>query len=136
MNITSYAHFLEAVNSQPQPQRMLFVFAEAGLPPDAAEEQKMRFQSQQGGTLTPVMCVDKLPAEVAQFADLVNESRQTGQRWDIVFAAALSGHQGQAPDSAAAEQPLKKMINAIQQGAIENFLAFDQEGELVHVSGG
>ena len=131
MNISSYTDFLDAANSQPQPQRLLFVFAEAELPPQHTESQKQRFQQRQGGVLTPVMCVDKLPAEVASFAGLVEESQRTGQRWDIVFAAALSGRAGVAPGNDAAELPLKKMIEAIQQGSIGGFLAFDRGGELV-----
>lgn len=134
MSITSYTDFLEAANSQPEPQRLLFVFAESELPPNPTEAEKQNFQARQGGALTPVMCVDKLPAELSTFASLVEESRKTGQRWVIVFAASLSGTGGVPPASEAAEQPLKQMINAIQQGAIANFLAFDASGELVRLS--
>jgi hypothetical protein len=134
MNITSYASFLDAVNSQLEPQRLLFVFAESELPPNATEAQKQRFQAGQGGTLTPVMCVDKLPSELGDFASLVEESRKTGAHWHIVFAAALSGRAGVAPTSDAAEPALKKMIGAIQQGDIGKFLAFNREGELIRLS--
>lgn len=125
MNITSYADFLAAANNQTDPQRLLFVFTES----DAGDSTEPK----QSGTLTPVMCVDKLPAELGSFTSLVEESQQTGQRWDIVFAAALSGHAGTAPASEAAEQAMKKMIDAIQRGAINNFLAFDRAGELVQL---
>lgn len=125
MNITSYADFLAAANNQTDPQRLLFVFTES----DATDSTGAK----QSGTLTPVMCVDKLPAELGSFTSLVEESHQTGQRWDIVFAAALSGHAGIAPAGEAAEQTMKKMIDAIQRGAINNFLAFNRAGELVQL---
>ncbi len=134
MNISSYTEFVTAAKRQPEPQRLLFVFVEAALPPNATEGQKQTFHAQQGGTLTPVMCVDKLPAEVEDFTGLVEESGRTGQHWDIVFAASLSGRGGIVPSSESATQPLKQMINAIQQGSIANFLAFDRAGELVQFS--
>lgn len=134
MNITSYADFLAAANSQSEPQRVLFVFAASELPPNPTEAQKQQFRAGQGGELTPIMCVDKLPSELGSFAALVEESQGTGQHWDIVFAAALPGRNGSAPDSAAAEQPLKQMISSIQQGAIGNFLAFNRDGELVQLT--
>ena len=127
MNITSYDDFLSAANSQPEPQRLLLVFTESDSPADSVE-------APQSGTLTPVMCVDKLPNELGDFASLVEESCRTGQHWDIVFAAALAGRAGNFPTSESAEQAMKKMIDAIQRGAIENFLAFNRAGELVQFS--
>lgn len=134
MNITSYTDFLQAAHAQPEPQRLLFVFAEAELPDNPTPGQQDRFQSGEGGALTPVMCVDKLPAELADFAALVDESRHTGQRWDIVFAASLPGKEGAVPSSKDAEKPLKMMIDSIHRGAIEKFLAFDRNGDAVQFS--
>ena len=131
MNITSYTDFLQAAHAQPEPQRLLFVFAEAELPDHPTQGQQERFQSGGGGALTPVMCVDKLPGELTDFASLADESRHTGQRWDIVFAASMSGKEGIAPSSNDAERPLKMMIDSIHRGAIEKFLAFDRSGDAV-----
>ncbi|HJV87401.1 MAG TPA: ribonucleotide reductase subunit alpha [Noviherbaspirillum sp.] len=134
MNITSYTEFVTAAKRQPEPQRLLFVFAESSLPPNATESQKQSFRAQQGGTLTPIMCVDKLPGEAEDFAGLVEESKRTGQHWDIVFAASLSGRSGVVPSSDSATQALKQMISAIEQGSLARFLAFDRAGELVQFS--
>lgn len=134
MNISSYADFLHAAHAQPEPQRLLFVFAEAELPDAHTQGQQERFQSGEGGALTPVMCVDKLPGELSDFASLADESRHTGQRWDIVFAASLPGKDGAAPSSSDAERPLKMMIDSIHRGAIEKFLAFDRNGDAVQFS--
>ena len=133
MNIATYADLREAAVGQAQPQRLLFVFAEAELPGDATVEQERRFASHEGGALAPVMCVDKGAHELGSFASLSEESRQTGLDWDIVFVAALSGRGGVAPDSGEAEHALKMMIEAIKGGAIGNLLAFNRDGDLVRL---
>jgi hypothetical protein len=131
MSIASYADFLRVANGQPEPQRLLFVFTESDV---SAESIEQTADAPQSGTLTPVMCVDKRPAELSVFTSLVEESCRTGQHWDIVFAAALAGSASIIPTSKAAEQAMKKMIDAIQRGAIGNFLAFNRAGELVQFS--
>lgn len=131
MNISSYADFITAASQQPQPQRLLFVFAAAELPENASKGQKIHFEAGKGGALAPVMCVDKLPAELGDFADLVKESSQMGKHWDIAFASSLSGKAGAAPSSQDADQPLNQMVEMIRQGNLSRFLAFNRAGELV-----
>ncbi|MDH4273436.1 MAG: ribonucleotide reductase subunit alpha [Gammaproteobacteria bacterium] len=131
MQISTFTDLLHAAHQQPQPQRLLFVFAEAGLPSESTPEQQQRYQSRQGGALTPIMCVDKLPADIPSFNHLVEESLQLGKPWDIVFVASLSGHQGVAPTPQDADKPLQQMVESINGGLIKNFLPFDRQGELV-----
>jgi hypothetical protein len=126
MNITSYDDLLKAARQQPEPQRLLFVFAVA--------ETANGMPAQEEGTLSPVMCVDKLPGELGSFSNLVEESRQAGLGWDIVFIAGMSGRAGIAPNSDEAEQPLLMMVEAIKNGNIDRFLAFDLRGEIVSIS--
>jgi len=128
MTIASYEDLLSAARAQQQPQRLLFAFAQA----ESAGQQAQ--PGREGGTLTPVMCVDKLPAELGSFEELAQESRQMQVHWDVVFVASLSGQGGQAPQPEAAEAPLKQMITAIQTGQIGKFLAFNREGELLTFS--
>jgi len=103
MNISTFSDLLQAARQQTDPQRLLFVLASAELPTDATSTQRERFLAGQGGALVPIMCVDKTPNELGSFADLTEESHQFGKTWQIVFAAALPGHGGLAPSSAAAE---------------------------------
>lgn len=126
--IRSFDELLRAAREQPQPQRLLFVFAAAGVSADATPEQRERFAAGEGGELTPLMCVDKSPEEIADFAALVEESRQFGQDWAIVFVAGLAGSGGRAPTSAEAEAPLRRMVDAIKNGAPGSLLPFDREG--------
>ncbi|WP_353156206.1 ribonucleotide reductase subunit alpha [Herminiimonas fonticola] len=131
MSISSYADLLREAAAQDQPQRLLFTFAQAGLPNDAGAGEQMRFTEKRGGTLTPLMCVDKLPLEWSSFDALLEESQRVGAQWDIVFVSSMSGSQGQPPASDAAEAPLKKMVEAIATGQLGTFLAFNRDGELL-----
>jgi len=126
--IRSFDELLRAAREQPQPQRLLFVFAGAGVSDDSTPEQRARFAAGEGGELTPLMCVDKSPEEVTDFAALVEESRQFGHDWAIVFVAGLAGSGGRAPTSAEAEAPLQRMVDAIKNGTPGPLLPFDRTG--------
>ncbi|MBU2640788.1 MAG: ribonucleotide reductase subunit alpha [Thiobacillus sp.] len=134
MNISNYADLLAAARQQPEPQRLLFVFTRPELPDGYTEAQNQSFQAGTGGVLTPQMCVDKALDELGDFSALVDESRQMGPDWKIVFVASLPGRAGVMPSTDEAQEPLKTMIHSIQNGAISKYLAFDQDGDLVRVS--
>ncbi len=128
MGIASFDDLLRAARMQPDPQRLLFVFAGAELPEDCTPEQRARFQQGEGGALVPLMSVDKTPEELSGFAALAEESRQFGRDWSVVFVAALSGRNGRAPGPADAGRSLDRMIEAIKAGAVASFLPFDRQG--------
>jgi len=128
MNITHFNDLLRAAAEQPQPQRLLFVFVATGLPDDATAEQGAQFQAGEGGTLTPLMCVDKAPDELASFETLADEAATLSQDWDLVFVAALSGQDGRGPSAVDAELPLQNMIESINAGRIDRYLTFDIQG--------
>ena len=131
MTLTSFDDLLQVARQQPQPQRLLLVFAGASLPADADAAQRERFAAGQGGELVPLMCVDKTPEELGSFSVLLEESRQFGQDWAIVFVAALDGRNGRAPSSEEASVPLQRMVEAIKVGSIAAFLPFDRHGQPV-----
>lgn len=135
ITITDYASLLAVGKQQPEPQRFLFVFLQTSLPEEHSDENKQRFHSGQGGELKAIMCVDKNLIELTDFSDLVKESEQMEQQWDMVLIACLSGHKGLAPSSAEAEQPLKMMVQTVQNGGdLSKYLAFDRQGVLLHFS--
>ncbi|WP_322400986.1 ribonucleotide reductase subunit alpha [Massilia luteola] len=131
MQLTDFADFLAAARAQPDAQRLLFVFAVAELPQAHTPGQARRFEEGRGGALAPVMCVDKGVDELDGFAALAEESRATGQPWDMVFVAALAAGQGVAPQPAGVDRGLRMMVDAVHRGAIERFLAFDPAGGVV-----
>ncbi len=126
MEIASFDDLLQAARAQPEPQRLLFVFAGAELPGDATPAQRADFTAGQGGALVPLMCVDKRPEDIASFAALVEESTQFGHDWAMVFAAAL-------PGSADAEAPLQRMVDAVKEGRVGAFIPFNRQGEPVRL---
>ncbi len=131
MNISNFDDLLQAARQQAEPQRLLFVFVSADLPSDSTAAQRARFQAGEGGALVPMMCVDKTPDELRNFADLVQESSQFGKEWVIVFAAALSGIAGVAPTSDTAEKALERMVESIKAGTLSTFIPFDRNGQTV-----
>jgi len=127
-----FEQLLQAAAAEPEPQRLLFVFAAAELPEDATPAQRQRFAAGGGGTLEPMICVDKGLDELAGFDELVAESRQAGPPWHVVFAAGLSGRNGQPPSTGQVEQALQKMVERVRGGMIESLLALDSSGEALH----
>lgn len=123
-----FPQLLEAAFRQDEPQRLLFVFAQRQLDSQATAAQREAFERGEGGHLQPCLCVDKAPGEIADFASLVAESERTGQHWDIVFVGSLAGRGGIAPGSDEAGQPLRFMVNAINDGRVGEFAAFDRDG--------
>ncbi|MEF9944426.1 MAG: ribonucleotide reductase subunit alpha [Burkholderiaceae bacterium] len=132
MELACFDDLLTAARGQPQPQRLLFVFAQAGLPADATPEEIARFEAGHGGQLEPVMCTDKTPDSIASFADLVEEAKQFDQPWSLVFVSSLSGQGGVAPTSEAAEAPLQQIVESIKTGHPLHCIAFDAEGWPIH----
>jgi hypothetical protein len=133
MILTDFSDLLAMAKQQIEPQRLLLVFSSAELPVDADAGQKEAFARGEGGTLAPVLYVDKRPEEIQSFDALVAESSQTGLHWDILFVAAMSGRGGIAPNEDEAVQPLKMMVEAVKGGRIGQFAAIDRQGLLVEL---
>jgi len=131
--ISNYRELMAATVQEHEPQRLLFVFCRAELPDDATAGERAAFERGEGGALTPVICVDKAPAEVADFSQLVDESRNTGQNWDVVFVAAMSGRGGVPPSSDEAKQPMTMMVESIRMGHVGNYLPLDVSGDAVNL---
>ena len=135
IEITDYESLLAVGKQQIEPQRFLFVFLQVSLPADHNDEDKQRFHSGQGGELQAIMCVDKDLEELTNFADLVLESKQMEQDWSMVLIACLAGKNGSLPSAKEAEQPLKNMVQTVQNGGdLSKYLAFDKQGVLLHFS--
>jgi hypothetical protein len=131
MNISTFDDLLLAARSQPEPQRLLFVFAGAELPDDATAAQRASFEAGDGGALVPLMTVDKAPEELEGVHTLAGESRAFGPDWRIVFVAAMSGQGGTPPTSVDAQAPLQRMVESIKQGSLGALIPFDRQGQAV-----
>ena len=132
MNITTFNDLLQAANNQPDPQRLLFVFTRIDAPPhDALPQQHAAYAAGQGGTLTPLACLDKTPDEAGSFQKLNAEALQVVPDWSIVFVAAMGGRGSRPPTSEDAEAPLNKMVEMIKTGRIEGLAPFDTNGDVL-----
>lgn len=128
MRISNFDDLLRAARQQPEPQRLLFVFARAELPDNSSAEQRAAYDTGHGGTLAPLMSVDKAPDELDTFDSLLEESRQFGPDWAVVFVAGLAGRNGHAPSRTEADQSLQRMIDAVRAGEFGAFMPFDRQG--------
>lgn len=135
MIISGFQSLLQAARQQPEPQQMLFVFVRTELPDDATPADRARFEKGQGGALTPIMMVDKRPADLPSFAELVEESRQMGEAWDLVFVGCLSGVDGRPPAPEEIDKGLENMVKHIQAGVVGQLLAYLPSGEQVNLRG-
>lgn len=133
MIVTGFQSLLETARRQPEPQRLLFVFVRAELPEGATAEEKRLFEDGCGGALTPVMYVDKRPGEIQSFPELVEESRHTGQSWDMVFVGCLGGQGDREASDEATDKALETMIKSIQGGVVAHLLAYRPDGGQVRL---
>ncbi|ODU44475.1 ribonucleotide reductase subunit alpha [uncultured Aquimonas sp.] len=133
MSLENFDDLLAESRRQAEPQRLLLVFAQAELPPDATVDEREAFKRGEGGALAPSVCVDKLPEEIGTFAALIDEARSIGVHWDVIFVAAMGGRGGHAPNSDEAVQPLRMMVEQIKGGRIGRFLCVDRQGQLVQL---
>lgn len=129
MSESHFQQLLRAAATQAEPHQLLFVFAAAELPDQATAAQARRFAAGRGGALSPLMCVDKAPAELEDFASLAEESRHAGPPWQVVFAAALPGEGGRPPAKDRVETALQSMVEAVRAGGVSRFAAYDPDGE-------
>ena len=135
MNTSSgFEQLLAAASAQADPQVLLFVFAGAELPPDATPAQRRSFEQGVGGELTPLMCVEKELSDLSTFDALVSESREVGPPWQVVFAAGLSGANGQRPSGSVVEEALNTMVDRVRHGAVHNLLALSSTGNVLTFS--
>lgn len=133
MHISHFDDLLGAARQQPEPQRLLLVFAVASLPDDASAEQRARFEAGESGELAPLMCVDKDPHTLTGFEALAAEAQAFEPPWVLVFAGALGGAGGQAPAEAQVAAALQRMVDGVRDGAIASYLAFDRSGQAVQL---
>jgi hypothetical protein len=133
VGMSHFDHLLAAARQQADAQRLLLVFAAASLPANATAEQRARFEAGESGELAPLMCVDKDPSDLKDFAALQAEAQAMGQDWALVFAAAMPGKGTQAPAATQVDAALKRMVEAVKSGNLAGMIPFDRQGEAVQL---
>ena len=133
MDISTFDDLLQAARQQAEPQRLLLVFAGASLPEGASAAQRAQFEAGESGELSPLMCVDKDPHTLADFAALVAEAATLGPAWALVFAAALPGQGGQAPTESLVDAALQRVVEDVRNGKLAGLIPFDAQGHAVQL---
>ena len=130
MEITNFEDLLIAAKGQTTPQRLLMLYAKSQVIPTKSEA------GQPGGTLTPVMCVDKTPQEIPSFKSLIEEADSISESWDFIFVTTISGQAGQPPTSEDAAPHIKDMTDDLANGRMrmEKFLIFDRNQKPVFIN--
>ena len=118
-----FQELLEKTSSQEQPQRLLFLFV------DTHERRKKKKKNNHKGTISPVMSVDKLPSEIADFKTLVKDADDVNKEWDLILIACLSLDSGEEPKTEDAEPYLDKMTHDVMAGHdLSGYVILDREG--------
>lgn len=128
-----FQQLMAAAVAQREPHQLLFLFASAEVPDHASPEQRARHAAGRGGALTPLMCVDKAPEDLASFDALREESRHAGPEWQVVFVAALGGQGGKPPTRSQIDEALEMMVRDLAEGRAGRFAAYDAQGEHLHL---
>ncbi len=132
VDIINYQTLLMVGREQETPQRFLFTFLKASLPKDHEGNEQQCFQAGKGGVLQPLMCVDKALNDLTTFSDLVEESKNMDQDWQLVLVACLSGVEDSMPASTEIDLQLKMMVQMVENGGdLSRYLAFDRACDLV-----
>ncbi|PHS27132.1 MAG: ribonucleotide reductase subunit alpha [Methylophaga sp.] len=135
VDIVNYETLLMVGREQKEPQRFLFVFLKTGLPDDIEGDEAERFNAGKGGVLSPLMCVDKPLDDLTNFVDLVKESENMEQEWQMVLVACLSGIGSMMPSAEETDLQLKMMVQMVENGGnLSRYLAFDRNGDLLQFS--
>ena len=125
-----FSELLTMTAQQSEPQRLLFLFAQTD------EKNPKKNKKHKKGTITPTMCVDKLPAELTTFENLVAEADNISKDWDFIFIAGLSGQNGQAPSEDDAEPYLNKMTNDVASGSdLSRYVVLDRQEQAMDIQG-
>ena len=117
--ISTFTELLTAAIEQDEPQRLLFLFAKT----ETEDSENV-----QSGTLSPVMCVDKLPEDIESFEVLTAEADGISTDWDFLITVGLAGKNGMPPTEEEAEPFLNKMANDLSLGqSMSEYLVFDRD---------
>jgi hypothetical protein len=117
--------FLNLAREKGVPQRLYLVFAEKEF---ATEDEVLTGQASAGSfTIRPVMYTDKPLSKISNFVEMLDESLQNGQHWDIVYVTA---GEDRGITAEFVEDRLEHMVKRIEEGEVDLLVAFTQMGDV------
>lgn len=128
MDEKDFDMFLNVAREKGTPQRLYLVFAEKEF---ASEDEIMAGHATPSSfTIRPVMYTDKPLSKVSNFVEMLDESLQNGQPWDIVYVTA---GEDKGITAEFVEDRLEHMVKRIEEGEGDLFVAFTQMGDVYRV---
>jgi hypothetical protein len=122
--MSRFAELLAMANYQQEAVKLLLLFAKASVENQGEQVTK--------GSLEPVMCVDKLPAELGSFSQLCQEADAINQDWDFVFITSISAD----VDESLIDRSMKSIVSDIQTGQNTSmYIVLDRQDNLVEMVG-
>ncbi|MEZ7278981.1 ribonucleotide reductase subunit alpha [Pseudoalteromonas sp. N1230-9] len=122
--MSKFQELLSMARYQAEPVKLLLLFTKANIESSKNEVNK--------GIIEPVMCVDKLPAELNDYSTLCLEADSINHQWDLLFVTSISAD----VDKSVIESSMKSMINDVQSGKnTAMYIVLDREDNLVEMVG-
>ncbi|TVO63538.1 hypothetical protein [Denitromonas ohlonensis] len=125
MDTTDFNRFLDHARAKATPQRLYLVFAEKEYATEA--EIAAGEATASSYSIRPLMYADKALSALGDFDELLAESLENGQAWDLVYVSASDDEKLSAD---FVEERLEVMVKLIQQGEGARFVIFDQLGAI------
>ena len=122
--MSKFQELLAMARYQAEPVKLLMLFTKSSIETASKEVNK--------GYIQPVMCVDKLPEELSDFASLSKEADVINQDWDLIFITSISAN----VDSSIIDQSMKSIVTDVQTGKNTSmYVVLDREDNLVEMVG-
>ena len=122
--MSKFQELLAMARYQAEPVKLLMLFTKSSIETASKEVNK--------GYIQPVMCVDKLPEELSDFASLSKEADVINPDWDLIFITSISAN----VDSSIIDQSMKSIVTDVQTGKNTSmYVVLDREDNIVEMVG-
>ncbi|QIR16418.1 ribonucleotide reductase subunit alpha [Shewanella aestuarii] len=102
--MSALKELISMANYQGESVKLLFLFAKAEYAQSDNGENK--------GHMIPLMCVDKYPKDLSDFAGLCDEADNINSEWEFIFVTSMLAD----VDQEALDNGLKRMASDIENG--------------------
>ncbi|WP_105169733.1 ribonucleotide reductase subunit alpha [Pseudoalteromonas sp. T1lg23B] len=120
--MSKFQELLTMARYQAEPVKLLMLFTKTNIESASKDVNK--------GFIQPVMCVDKLPHELADYASLCQEADAINTDWDLVFLTSISAN----TDTDIIDKSMKSMVSDIQTGKNTSmYVVLDRQDNLVEM---
>lgn len=122
--MSKFQELLSMARYQPEQVKLLMLFTKANIENSHNDVNK--------GVIEPVMCVDKLPDELLDYATLCREADAINKDWDLVFITSIAAN----VEASLIDKSMKSMVSDVQTGQnTAMYVVLDREDNLVELVG-